>query len=332
MKRFLFIIVTGVISLSILVFFGDSFCTKNKPLANAQILIIEGWLPANQLEEISRIFSFNDYKDVIVTGNDFSADRTGTKVKTYTTNGPVFLGNGAIILKDELKPVILNNDTIKTIKVYAKGTICKGINAHFTLFLNNKIIGDAFTESRSQEFRFDIINMPDSISMFVLNFDNDIKTENEDRNLVVDSIFFGNLKLTRKDFNLVRNDYPERYGFGFTSNAERAYYYLQSLEPCKNLYFISAPALQRNFTKYSARACNGWLQKKYPEQNLTVNIISADFHSARSYYTYKKELKEHRVGIISLKNHSGIKVNRIHNFSRAKRILEEYTGIVMAFL
>jgi hypothetical protein len=332
MKRLLGIIIVLIIILTGFIYFADIFCSKNKPISDANVLVIEGWLPSTLLEEICLTYNFGNYRDVIITGNNFTNNFHGSNLKSYSTKGPLFLGNGAILLKDEVKKSVLKQDNINTIKVYAKGTQCKGVNAHFTLFLNDKIIGQAFTGSSSREFKFELSKAPDSIAMFIVNFDNDIKIENEDRNLFIDSIVIGRIKLMRNDFYFARNDYPERYGFGFNSNAERTFHYFLSLKPASNLHFISASSLQRNFTKYSAQTCKKFLQTKYPGQNLKINVISTDLHSARSYFTYKKELTGQHIGIISLKPYKNLSPKRIQNFKSIGNILEEYFGIIISIL
>ena len=140
MKRIILIFSPIPLIFLVLIYFGDKFCTKNKPVSNADILIIEGWLPANYLEEIKSTFDFADYRDVIITGNFYNETPEDIITKTYSTNGPVFIGNGAVLLKEELKDPIINSGNKHEIRIYAKGTDCLGLNAHFTVFINNKIL------------------------------------------------------------------------------------------------------------------------------------------------------------------------------------------------
>ncbi|MBP2303223.1 S8 family serine peptidase [Azospirillum picis] len=74
------------------------------------------------------------------------------------------------------------------IQVTAKGTAVAGTNAHFTLLVDGKTIGDATVGATAQTHAFTTMVAADSAHKVQVQYDNDTATGGQDRNLFIDAV------------------------------------------------------------------------------------------------------------------------------------------------
>lgn len=89
------------------------------------------------------------------------------------------------------------------IALYLKGSEALGIPAHFNLYVNGKLIGDAYTTANYQPYEYDLALPVNAIEEVMLQYDNDECTVDEDRNIYVDWIKIGNTKYFPDERNVI---------------------------------------------------------------------------------------------------------------------------------
>lgn len=284
---------------------------------NANILLVEGWLPTYALRMALDEFNNNGYDQVVTTGIKSTSDY----FNIFTNGSLIFNLSGIEFTDDEV------SDHRIEIKAYSS---LRGDNsAHFNVLINDSVAGDFYADKKKRDYLVEWKGRLSVIDSVSIKFLNDRVGYFGDRNLFVKEIIIDNklyvpyqLNSTYKysDSNhtvVINNDY--------TSYAQLAFNNLLSMGIDSSLIIkIPGKKVYINRTLSSALAFNDWL-KISDIQVEGINIITLGNHAKRSYMTYNKILgKKYEIGIISLPDFRA-------NYSRKYNILNalrETVGIV----
>jgi hypothetical protein len=301
-----------VCMLAVLLIFNNRFLSKNHPI-DAEVLVIESWLPPDVLEQIPQKLDLSKYKTIYITGlahhnPDYLLNDSSYLVSDLPA---VLYSNGCFFLSKSALKRLHNNDTVTEIKVYAYGAMALNKYAHFFCTVGDSIIGNAFTTGQPEKYVFQTkLKLSASNNLFI-NFNNDLRTAHDDRNLVIDSVSVnGTTFKTPSDYCQLydyRVNSDSILNYPFHSKSEAASAYLKALGVKNNIVIVDSFFNYRNRTLVMAEKFNFYI-KKNSTQLRAFNIISVQRHSRRTYLSYKIATSgKIKIGIISLKN---IGINR----------------------
>jgi hypothetical protein len=206
--------------------------------------------------------------------------------------------NSSLIIDPSEYPDTKQYDSL-LIQIKASGSIAKGRFPFFNLIINGKYLSNTFTVDTLQTYSFTCILQNTELQSVGIQFNNDLKTKNEDRNLFIYSIIINGheIVLNNQNAKIIRDG--EKMPTGFPSQAELRANYLTAIGISKNrIQTISYQPSGYNKTLSSAFA----LKKHIGQTNLTsFNIFTHGAHARRTWFTYKKILgNKYSIGIISL--------------------------------
>jgi hypothetical protein len=308
-KSIICVIVTFILLLIVLLSCNNLILTKNSPV-DSKILVIEGWLSAGNLEMIEKTFDLTQYETILITGvahnhPEFLRNDTGNKLKRMPSK---IFSNGCLCLGAEgVKKVQASGGAITEIKIFAYGSKALGRFPNIFVAINDSVIGNAFVNEKSSGYQF-ISKYPSSIIKDIfISFNNDLKLDEEDRNLVLDSISINGIVFNRPgDFSLI-NDYKVDNNlftnYPFRSNAFLSATYLKVLGVKANILRLDTLFNKRNKTLISAKRLKSFFDANLKNVK-AFNIVSVNGHSRRSYVAYKTIFPDKQIGIISLKDMS----------------------------
>ena len=312
--------------LIILLGFSNQILTKNQPICS-ETLVIEGWLPAYYLEMIPQKIDLNKYKTLFVTGIAHKhPEYLLNESKNKVTNFPVtFYRNGSMVIDFKKNNCGKLYDSIFRISIYAYGSKAMNKYASFFISLNDSIIGYSFVEKYLKKYEFNVKLSPNKLRSISLYFNNDLKSNKEDRNLIIDSVLINehliNLQRTFKiyDDQINQNLYAN---YCCSSNAILTAKYLKILGVKNEIILVDTFFNERNKTLAAARKFEYYICSRF--KNIKgFNVVSINKHSRRSYLAYKIATgNKKKVGIISLDDAGSIDSSQTK--SRFASILEEY--------
>lgn len=269
------------------------FFIYEKPVTS-KILLIEGWLPSFALDKLP--FDIKKYDTIFIVGinqktNWENIEKELTRMNVEPAAEELWLPTeGFLFLSDKSQK--LPGDTIKTIKIIAKGTQAKGQFAHFYISAKDSILGQTFVKADYDTFCF-AVNFP-ALKGELLNlyFDNDVLTQTEDINLVIKEIIIDKTSYSAKESELVylKASQEDQNFRLFDSNARETEQYLKNtIKVNSQIIVIDTLFYKRNKTLASAKAFQSYLEKHTTHLN-SLNIYTLDFHSKRTHIAYKKML------------------------------------------
>ena len=324
MRKKLLIVLSIIISLSLI--FGlflikpafnylSKYLSKSE-IVNANILIVEGWLPDYALKMASEEFKKHDYEYIVTTGIKTNINYFELYVNGYL----IFYPHSKLFGKDEFKKHSVGVD------VYSE---LNGVNrAHFNLYINDSLSGNFYADKRKRRYMMEWKGSLAKIDSILVQFDNDSWGKFGDRNLYVKDIIiddqiiipYGNnsafveTKLNNKHEILTH----------FNSNAELARKRLISMG-IDSSRIIATPGerVRINRTLTSAVAFRNWLKTSNIDIR-GINIFSMGTHARRTWMTYNKLLNEkYKIGIISVPDY----LNRSRE-NKLLKTLRETLGII----
>lgn len=287
--------------------------------AKPGILVVEGWLHRDGLDQVKKEFLHHNYKLILTTGFP-------------NTDGFMMGSNGRLVF-ETIRKIEASKDSIYNITLTVRGTKANKKYPHFNLFADSIKISDGFSSNRKKDFSYKIklANPPDSI---MLEFDNDLYTKFKDRNMYIYSISVNN-KIFRTDNDKVVCYFRENgqyylYQKLSPSSAEDAENYLISLGISDSLIVpIVTTNLSRSRTFGSAVDVKKWLdlQEDVSKQNLTV--FSQGPHARRSFILFKKAFgTSANIGILSGKIQEFNSSNWWKDLRGWKSVLYETAGLM----
>jgi len=255
--------------------------------ADANILVIEGWLSYNDLKTATDEFISGKY-DYIFT--------TGLKATTeyYNVNT-----DGYLIFYTSKLP----EEPVSTIGVRARSELDGENSAHFNLWINDSLTSNFTADKRNRKYSVRWDGSP--VDSIMIQFDNDIVGEFGDRNLFIKEVILnGNVSvpfLNNSIYDISELDNRNRIINNMNSNSELTAKRLLSMGvDSSKVIAIPGRKVMINRTLTSALAVRDWLKGSSIDVR-GINIVSYGSHSRRTWMTFDRVLdKPVDVGVIAL--------------------------------
>ncbi len=311
----LIICVSGSLLFFPIIFSLFDYLSKTEKV-EANLLIIEGWLPSYAIEMAYDEFKDNHY-DLIIT--------TGIKISEYYQ----VYTNGYLIFYTNQKLKENDKSGDHTIEIEAYSELGEKNCAHFNVFINDAKVADFLADKKKRKYEITWNGKLSNIDSVIVQFDNDMVNEYGDRNLYVKDIIFNhNTKIVyqnNSEYDIGILDGKRRVINNFNSFAELARNRILSMGIDSSLILaITGNRVKLNRTLTSALAFRDWLNTSNIKVE-GINIVTVGAHAKRTWMTYNKILKgTYQIGIISLPDYK-------NNYSKKKKIfktLRETIGIM----
>jgi hypothetical protein len=289
---FIILLTTGLL---IFLIFSQSilnFLSKTEKV-DANILLVEGWLPHNALENTRNEFQNRTYDLIITTGNNIHDN-------FYT-----IYGSGYMTFYAGKLISTTNGNHEHTIELEAFSEL-EGENcAHFDFYVNDSLMADFYADKKKRKYGITWKGDIAKIDSVMVHFDNDKWGVWGDRNLYVKEIIIDNTihlpYFLNSKYDYLTLDGKDKILFRFSSYAELAKNTLLSLG-IDTALVVAVPGENAtiNRTLTSAKSFKKWLDKSNIKIK-GINIVSLSAHARRTWMVYKKVLgKTYKIGIISV--------------------------------
>ena len=311
----LFIIISCATFLPAISFLSKRLAETKR--VNANILLVEGWIPPYGVRMAFDEFKKNGYDHIVTTGLKSTAEY----FNVFTNGVLIFYTSGRLLNEKEI-----TNHTIE-IKAYSSlgGEDC----AHFNVLINDSIAGSFIANTRKRTYSIVWSGRLSEIDSVSVKFLNDRVGINGDRNLHIKEISFDHKILIPYQLNSIYT-YPEsdriiKIRNDYTSYAQLAGNRLMSMGiDSSQIDIIPGQKVSLNRTLTSALAFRDWLKKTDIEVK-GINIVTLGTHAERTLMIYNKILdKKYEIGIISLPDYR-------EKHSRSYKVLKtirESVGII----
>jgi hypothetical protein len=270
----------------------SGFLSKSEQV-DANILIVEGWLPDYALEMAYKEYQKTGYDYIITTGLKISSKYFRLAEEGYL----IFHTKNLLSTVSDPGP--------HTIEVEAYSELEGNYSAHFNLYINDSLAAGFFAEKKTKKYGINWSGNLNEIDSILVQFNNDNLGEFGDINLFIKDIIIDH-KITvpflnNSEYDLSELDGKRRGTNDVKSNAELAKNHLINLGIDSSVIRdVPGKKVRINRTLTSALAFRDWLAKT----NINVKgikIISMGTHARRTWMTYSRVLNEkYQIGIISL--------------------------------
>jgi hypothetical protein len=286
------IFVSGFLLVFLVHFSYSRFPAKTKKI-NANILMVEGWLPTPALEKVTNEFQHDGYDMLIITGLNSAENYYQVSMDGYLIFYPniIFTATQA--------------DDFHIIEVNAFSELGDENCAHFNFFVNNSLVADFFAGRQKKKYGIRWKGKLEDIDSVMIQFDNDKMGKWGDRNLYVKEIIIDHKIIIPYQYNSVYDigslDGKNRIINNFNSNAEYTRNELIRMGvDSSRIVAVPGEMTYINRTLKSALAFRDWLKASKCTVK-GINIISSGPHARRTWMIYNKILgKNYSVGIITL--------------------------------
>lgn len=266
------------------------FLAVNRPLENADVLLVEGWVTDRTLKLAAQEFKEKNYKKMVV-----ASIHLPDVYRAHSTGGLVF----------EIDKTFDSIPHFDTLRVYAYGSQINGEYAQMRVIAGTDILGEVTTNEQLKAYRFLLKKDRSPLRQVTLEFMNDSSANenDEDRDLYIQSIQLDQTFIpsrspfTYYDFGKIDSTRTERV---FDSRAgSSAEFLIAEGVPSHLIHTIDAPRVSINKTFTTAEAVSKWLIEE-GDHIRKVNLITESAHARRSWMLYKKAIPEPiEVGIIA---------------------------------
>ena len=291
---------------------------------NSKTAVIESWIPYYAYQEFADKYHQNNYSMIITTGNSCPKDFF------YGMNGYLVFN-----LSDRLKNI--RQDSIQSILVDAYGTRVLDKFAHFNLYVNDSLIGSTYTNDTLTKYSF-TYHSEKKINTITVQFDNDRRYHKKDRDLFVRSIELNNKVIpayskgvTFYCLNLKKPRYIRYLDATYPLEAKNT---LIALGIPGNIIFPVHSSYKHKISRTFTNAADvkKWLEKK----SITVsgfNLFTMDFHSRRTWISYKREFgKNYNIGVIPCSDKEIKKSDWWKSPLDRKLVIREFFTLISAYL
>lgn len=320
----LLIIASGLVIFICILFYTVRFTISDflsrSEKVDANLLVIEGWLPNYNLKMAYQEILSGKYDYIVTTGLNLP-DYFELEMNGYLIFYPK-------IIKNEVSDYFMH-----IIEIECYSSMSGDHKSHFNYFINDSLAGDLFAEKQKKKYRINWIGALSEIDSILFQFDNDDAGEWGDRNLLIKGVTIDNSIFIPYQLNSEHDigelDGKNRVTNNATSYSELARNKLIALGVDSDL-ITAVPALKTNLnrTLASVLAFRDWLGKSDMEIK-GINVVSVGKHSGRSWMIYRKVLgPSYKTGIISLPDNL-TKDSMIHELFGTMR---EILGIVYYWL
>jgi hypothetical protein len=308
-----FIIITGYLFVKPAFKYLSGYLSKSNHV-NANLLLVEGWLPTYALEQAYNEYQNKKYDYIVTTGLKSSSDYY------------MLYMNGYLIFHPDKKLFADDKTNHHTIEVNAYSELGEMHSAHFNLYINNSLKGDFYAKKPKQMYPVNWEGSLEDIDSVMVQFTNDAIGAFGDVNLYVKEIIIDQKIripfIKHSVYNIGALDGGKRIINNFNSYADLARNRLITLGVApERIIAIPGDRAKINRTLTSALAFREWL--KTTNLNIKgINIISMGTHARRTWMTYNKILDEkYTIGIISIPDYYSSTIRRM-------KTLRETLGII----
>ena len=310
----LLFVLSGIVSLPIIYSVSSRLSTTSRVEAN--VLLVEGWLPPYAVKLAYDEYINSSYEQVITTGIRISG------YYEVSMNGYL-----VFYTQDILKHSDDPGNHI--IEIVAFGEPDETESAHFNVFVNDSMVAHFLADKVKRKYRIDWYGALADIDSVTIQFDNDRLSDSGDINLYVKEIIFDH-KINvsyqyNSEYDIGDLDGKNRLANNFSSHAELARNMLISLG-LDSLIVLAVPGkkVSLNRTLSSALAFRDWLEASETDV-IGINIVTMGTHARRTWMTYNKILnKRYQIGIISLPDYR----ERSSRKYKVMKTLRESLGLV----
>jgi hypothetical protein len=316
-------VLAGLVALPII--YSISVHLAKTSRAEANVLLVEGWLPPYAVKMAYDEFRENGYEHVFTTGirisGYFQVSMNGY-LKFYTS-GPGVSGE---------------NRLVNSIEIDAYSELDGDDCAHFNVFVNDSLVGDFYAGTKQRLYKVSWAGELSEIDSVMVQFDNDRRDGDSDRNLYVKEIILnGEIRIPYQHNSVYVFGNPgaeTRSENNFNSHAELARNSLLALGIDSALILaIPGERVKVNRTLSSALAFRDWLKTSDIEVK-GINIVTSGTHAKRTLMTYNRILKKkYEVGIIALPDYQAQASRRYRVLNTLREIvgLAYYRVILIAY-
>jgi hypothetical protein len=320
-KKRLPAIIAIIIILSGILFLPVIFSLSNKlsetKRVDANILLVEGWIPPYGLKMAFNEFKKNGYDYIVTTGLKSTSDY----FCVYTNGSLIFYTSGRLLNENDIAS--------HTIEIKAFSSLGDEDCARFSVLINDSVAANFIADKRKRSYTTNWKGRLSKIDSVSVKFLNDLVGVNGDRNLFIKEILFDHKIKIPYQLNSIYT-YPEtdrivKIKNDFVSYAQLARNSLLALGVDSSLVIdIAGEKVSLNRTLTSALAFRNWLRKT--DINVKgINIVTMGAHAERTFMTYNKILdKKYEIGIISLPDYDAIYSKKYKVF----KTIRESIGIV----
>lgn len=311
----IFVIISGTI------FFLPLINSLSKELSktdrvNANILLVEGWLPPYAIERAYNEFQNKEYSHIITTG---------LSAPDYY----IMSMDGYLIFYPERIISVDNGIRDHQIEINAVSELEGENAAKFNVYVNDSLAGSFTAATKNKKYLVKWKGKLTDIDSIMVQFVNDALGDFGDRNLYVKDITIDK-KITipyqnNSEYDIGRLDGRRRFINNFSSYAQNARDRLISLGIDSSLVTsVPGKLVNLNRTLTSALAFRDWVAKS--DIKITgINIFTLGTHSMRTWMTYNRILKKkYKIGIISLPDFR----DRISRRHKILKTLRETVGVI----
>ena len=286
MKKIFLVLIVPLLLLLLFPYLAPAwyhFLALQKPVNDADILLVEGWISERSLRQAVQEFHRQDYRYLVVASIQLP--------ETYRLHSP-----GALVFP--LKAPVLAD----SLEVQAYSTAAGGAYARMHLYINAREVDSRMTEAAPKAYHFPLPN--DSIRQIAVVYKDDHYDwdAGEDRNLYISTIRIGagllsprsdSAYLDRGELDGQKIQAIHRSEAGTTSSL------LGEMGVAKEkIILIEAPKEEINKTLTTARSVSQWMVRQHKSHS--INVFTESTHARRSHMLYRKALPSHvQVGVIA---------------------------------
>ena len=302
--------------------FAYGFFSESHPVS-AEILVVEGWLPEDALDQACDEFIRNKYKLLITTGFPF-------------TKGVKMSSDGMFVfdLKNSIKP---SPDHMYEISVKTRGTRAIGEYAHFCMLADSVPLGQAFSKRRVQDYTY-TVHQNSPPGLIQVTFDNDAVSKNDDRNLYVYSVSINAQTFLANDSTVTHygwngSGYEFRRKLAVGGAGIIANYIISKGVSDSAVVAVETSDKKWSKTYTTALDVRQWLASNLPEPGHSINVFSQGPHARRTWISYRKAFNgSASIGIIACENEEIRTDNWWKTIKGWRLLLYETMGILLAKL
>lgn len=269
-----------------------SYLTADKRIT-ANVLVVEGWMPDYGLHHAHSEYIFGKYDYLLVTGGTFRDFLT-----MYINSYLVFYPNKEV----------LPGEGVHRFEIEAESTLGEDDAAHFAFWVKGQLLAGDLSTGDQEVFTIDWEGVLEAGDSLMIQFKNDMANELGDRNLRLKRVTLNGLELTPRTADLFLDrgvPFGEfRWNLTASSYAELAAHFFVNMGVAPEKIF---PVVNHHQdlrrTHGNAFALKQWLDQRQMDIS-GFNVVSMNYHSRRTWLTYRKLLEEYGpVGIVSSSNY-----------------------------
>jgi len=286
------LIFSGALLFLIMLYHASKILTRNEKI-EANVLVVEGWIYEHAFNKAIIEFKEGEYKCLIVTGDKLIDDRI------------LYVNSFLVYHPDDLINQTNNNDST-VLELVIQSSLGGQDSARFAIWLNDRIIDDFYTTQWDGQYVIHLDQKVNEIDSLMIQFKNDKVDESGDRNLLVKDVSVNGVQLNHHNSCIFRDE-----GRPFGKNRRNittdtyaglaAHYFIQKGIPSDQVIPVPNYRSHLRRTYGNAKALREWFKNAEIKPDIQgINVVTMDYHSYRTWKTYKKLLRNvSNVGIIS---------------------------------